>query len=146
MKNKLRYFMVLTALAMCFGTFSVTAYAQSNEPQEETAPVEETTEPEETATPNPFTPNGTGTVLDNAPTADEKQLSTIVHENERVFYRVMAKQRDTENVYFLNAVTESDLMALAEPDAEETRRTGGIGAGTHTLARAGGTCRGNSGT
>ena len=28
--------MVLTALAMCFGTFSVTAYAQSNEPQEET--------------------------------------------------------------------------------------------------------------
>ena len=36
MKNKLRYFMVLTALAMCFGTFSVTAYAQSNEPQEET--------------------------------------------------------------------------------------------------------------
>ena len=66
MKNKLRYFMVLTALAMCFGTFSVTAYAQSNEPQEETAPVEETTEPEETATPNPFTPNGTGTVLDNA--------------------------------------------------------------------------------
>ena len=55
MKNKLRYFMVLTALAMCFGTFSVTAYAQSNEPQEETAPVEETTEPEETATPNPFT-------------------------------------------------------------------------------------------
>ena len=30
MKNKLRYFMVLTALVMCFGTFSVTAYAQSN--------------------------------------------------------------------------------------------------------------------
>ena len=61
MKNKLRYFMVLTALAMCFGTFSVTAYAQSNEPQEETAPVEETTEPEETATPNPFTARVGGT-------------------------------------------------------------------------------------
>ena len=74
MKNKLRYFMVLTALAMCFGTFSVTAYAQSNEPQEETAPVEETTEPEETATPNPFTPNGTGTVLDNATSEDEKEF------------------------------------------------------------------------
>lgn len=74
MKNKLRYFMVLTALAMCFGTFSVTAYAQSNEPQEETAPVEETTEPEETATPNPFTPNGTGTVLDNATSEDERSF------------------------------------------------------------------------
>ena len=112
MKNKLRYFMVLTALAMCFGTFSVTAYAQSNEPQEETAPVEETTEPEETATPNPFTPNGTGTVLDNATSEDEKEFYTIVTENENVFYLVIDKQRDTENVYFLNAVTESDLMAL----------------------------------
>ena len=30
MKNKLRSFMVLAALAVCFGTFSVTAYAQSN--------------------------------------------------------------------------------------------------------------------
>ena len=49
MKNKLRSFMVLAALAVCFGTFSVTAYAQSNEPQTEPAPVEETTEPEETA-------------------------------------------------------------------------------------------------
>ena len=120
MKNKLRYFMVLTALAMCFGAFSVTAYAQSNEPQEETAPVEETTEPEEIATPNPFTPNGTGTVLDNATSEDEKEFYTIVTENENVFYLVIDKQRDTENVYFLNAVTESDLMALAEPDAEET--------------------------
>ena len=43
MKNKLRSFMVLAALAVCFGTFSVTAYAQSNEPQTEPAPVEETT-------------------------------------------------------------------------------------------------------
>ena len=114
MKNKLRSFMVLAALAVCFGTFSVTAYAQSNEPQTEPAPVEETTEPEETAEPNPFTPNGTGTVLDNATSEDEKEFYTIVTEDENVFYLVIDKQRDTENVYFLNAVTESDLMALAE--------------------------------
>ena len=78
--------MVLAALAVCFGTFSVTAYAQSNEPQTEPAPVEETTEPEETAEPNPFTPNGTGTVLDNATSEDEKEFYTIVTENENVFY------------------------------------------------------------
>ena len=118
MKNKLRYFMVLTALAMCFGTFSVTAYAQSNEPQEEPAPVEETTEPEETATPNPFTPNGTGTVLDNATSEDEKEFYTIVTENENVFYLVIDRQRTETNVYFLNAVTEKDLLALAEADPE----------------------------
>ena len=78
MKNKLRYFMVLTALAMCFGTFSVTAYAQSNEPQEETAPVEETTEPEETATPNPFTPNGTGTVLESFIPSSPKMKTSFI--------------------------------------------------------------------
>ena len=120
MKNKLRSFMVLAALAVCFGTFSVTAYAQSNEPQTEPAPVEETTEPEETAEPNPFTPNGTGTVLDNATSEDEKEFYTIVTEDENVFYLVIDKQRDADNVYFLNAVTESDLMSLAEPDTEET--------------------------
>ena len=37
MKHKLRYFMVLTALVMCFGTFSVTAYAQSNRSEEHTS-------------------------------------------------------------------------------------------------------------
>lgn len=85
MKNKLHSFMVLAALAVCFGTFSVTAYAQSNEPQTEPAPVEETTEPEETAEPNPFTPNGTGTVLDNAASEDEKEFYTIVTEDETSF-------------------------------------------------------------
>ena len=84
MKNKLRYFMVLTALAMCFGTFSVTAYAQSNEPQEETAPVEETTEPEETATPNPFTPNGTGTVLDNATTPPVRTKRSFIPSSPKM--------------------------------------------------------------
>jgi len=34
--------------------------------------------------------------------------------NENVFYLIIDRQRETENVYFLNAVTEQDLMALAE--------------------------------
>ena len=118
MKNKLRSFMVLAALAVCFGTFSVTAYAQSNEPQTEPAPVEETTEPKDTAEPNPFTPNGTGTVLDNATSEDEKEFYTIVTEDENVFYLVIDRQSTEENVYFLNAVTEKDLLALAEADPE----------------------------
>lgn len=32
------------------------------------------------------------------------------------WHLVIDKQRDSENVYFLNAVTESDLLALAEKD------------------------------
>lgn len=117
MKRKIRSLMVLLALVMCFGAFSVTAYAQSNEPQPEQ---EETEKPEETASPNPFTPDGTGTVLDNATSEDEKEFYTIVTEDENIFYLVIDKQRDADNVYFLNAVTESDLMALAEKDIEPT--------------------------
>ena len=35
-----------------------------------------------------------------------------------MFYLVIDRQRETENVYFLNAVTVADLMALAEPSPE----------------------------
>ena len=45
-----------------------------------------------------------------------KEFYTIVTPDENVFYLVIDKQRDSENVYFLNAVTESDLMALAQKE------------------------------
>lgn len=116
MKRKMRSLMVLLALVMCMSAFSVTAYAQSNEPQTEPEP----TEPAGPTVPNPFTPKGTGTVLDNATDEDGKEFYTITTPDENVFYLVIDKQRDADNVYFLNAVTESDLMALAEQDAEPT--------------------------
>jgi hypothetical protein len=34
--------------------------------------------------------------------------------DDGVFYLIIDRQRNTENVYFLNAVTEEDLIALAE--------------------------------
>jgi len=70
--------------------------------------------------PKPLTPDGQGTVVDEATDEDGKEFYTITTPNENVFYLVIDKQRDNENVYFLNAVTESDLMALAEKDASET--------------------------
>ena len=68
--------------------------------------------------PNPFTPDGTGTVVDNATDQDGKEFFTIMAADESVFYLVIDRQRETENVYFLNAVTVADLMALAEPSPE----------------------------
>ena len=59
-------------------------------------------------------------MLDNATSEDEKEFYTIVTPDENVFYLVIDKQRDADNVYFLNAVTESDLMALAEKDGDTT--------------------------
>lgn len=62
-----------------------------------------------------FTPEGTGTVLDTATGADgDKQFYTITTEDGNVFYLIVDGKRDSNNVYFLNGVTETDLMALAE--------------------------------
>ena len=62
-----------------------------------------------------FTPEGTGTVLDEATgEGDDKQFYTITTETGNVFYLIIDGKRDDNNVYFLNGVTEADLMALAE--------------------------------
>ncbi len=75
------------------------------------------TEPPATTAPaqsNPLTPDGTGSILDEATGDDDKQFYTITTAAGNVFYLIVDGQRDSENVYFLNGVTEEDLMALAE--------------------------------
>ena len=44
----------------------------------------------------------------------DKQFYTITTEAGNVFYLIIDGKRDDNNVYFLNGVTEADLMALAE--------------------------------
>ena len=69
------------------------------------------------------TPEGTGTVTEVATDEDGKLFYTIVTPAGNVFYLVIDMARtDGNNVYFLNAVTEDDLAALAETDG---RTTGG---------------------
>jgi len=66
-----------------------------------------------------FTPEGTGTVLDTATGEDgDKQFYTITSEDGNVFYLIIDGKRDGNNVYFLNGVTEADLMALAEKSGD----------------------------
>ena len=67
-----------------------------------------------------FTPEGTGTVQDNVSNADDKQFYTVTTEAGNVFYLIIDGKRDSNNVYFLNGVTESDLLALAEKDGNST--------------------------
>lgn len=76
-------------------------------------PVDDTADTAEKAD-NPFTPAGTSSVVDNADDTDGKEFFTITTADGNVFYLVIDRQRGTENVYFLNTVTESDLIALAE--------------------------------
>lgn len=68
---------------------------------------------------NPFTPEGSGEVVDNATDGDGKEFFTITTADESIFYLVVDRQRETENVYFLNAVTLADLEALAVSNGEE---------------------------
>lgn len=77
-----------------------------------------------------FTPDGSASVLDEAQeTADDKQFYTITTEAGNVFYLIIDGKRDSQNVYFLNGVTEADLMALAEK-----------GDGSMSVIPAGDTC------
>lgn len=107
------------AVLMC--GFATPAYAGGGEEYEDgTGGVElwDGLDPAEpTPEPNPLTPDGQGTVLDNATDQEGKEFFTITTADEAVFYLVIDRQKSTENVYFLNAVTVADLAALAElPD------------------------------
>jgi len=88
---------VLMGVMFCMTAFGITAYAA-----------------EDDFDPNAFTPGGSGTVIDNVIEQNGKEFYTIKTEDGNIFYLIVDRLRDTDNVYFLNAVTEKDLMALAE--------------------------------
>lgn len=122
--RKMRMLAATLCAAALLGSLTVTAYADGYyEPMEETSAAEETTggldwEGLDEAELNPLTPDGTGTVVDNATDDEGKEFFTITTADESVFYLVIDRQKSTENVYFLNAVTLADLMALAESSGE----------------------------
>jgi hypothetical protein len=66
---------------------------------------------------NAFTPDGGGTVQDNATDADGKEFFTVTSAAGNVYYLIIDRQRGTENVYFLSPVTEDDLMGLTDGGA-----------------------------
>ena len=121
--KKPRLLASLLCAVLMVGVLTVPAYAGGGDESEdgvgEYVPWEglEPAEPLPTE-PNPFTPDGTGTVVDNATDQDGKEFFTITTAEEAVFYLVIDRQRETENVYFLNAVTVADLMALAESSGD----------------------------
>jgi len=65
----------------------------------------------------PFTPDGAGTVVDNAANVDGKEFFTVKAADGAVFYLIVDRQKTTDNVYFLDTVKENDLMSLAQPSA-----------------------------
>ncbi len=80
---------------------------------------------------NSFTPTGNMTLIDdffqieaeateNSPQRD-KQFITLESKNGNIFYLVIDRNGDQENVYFMNLVDEADLMALIEENENGTQ-------------------------
>ena len=119
--KKIRFLVVMLCMAALMCGFAVTANAQSDEPIIEATPAPVvTTAPTPVPTPEPVLtpPGGTGTVVEQTD-EEGKEFYTIMTADENVFYLVIDRQRETENVYFLNAVTEADLLPLVEMPAVE---------------------------
>jgi hypothetical protein len=72
----------------------------------------------------PLTPDGTGSVVDNVHDSDGIEFFTIGTEDGNVFYLIIDRQRNTDNVYLLNAVTEEDLISLAQAGGREVTPSG----------------------
>ena len=69
------------------------------------------------ASPGHLTPDGTGTVLDNVYMyGSGLEFFTFTTDAGNVFYLVIDRTRESGNVFFLNAVTEWDLLALAQAE------------------------------
>lgn len=83
-------------------------------------------------TDTPFTPNGNMSLVDDIyqnesckngeeEVIQSKQFITVQTKSGNVFYIIIDRSKEGENVYFLNLVDESDLMALMElPESAET--------------------------
>lgn len=121
-KNKWKLLTALLAVMVCMCGFSVTAYAGGPDYEEPSDTVTENpmTEAEKET---PLTPDGNGTVVDNVTDEDGKEFYTVLTPDEHTFFLVIDKQRDADNVYFLDYVTEKDLLSLTAADTEQTADT-----------------------
>lgn len=91
-----------------FALSGVTAFAQSSEAAK---PTQTETVIEDNRT---LTPKGNAQLVDDVTDNENLQFITVTARDGSVFYFVIDKGANSENVYFLNTVDESDLAALVE--------------------------------
>ena len=99
-----------------FALSGMTAFAQSNAPAE--TPAETVIEDNRT-----LTPKGNAQLVDDISDNENLQFITVTARDGNVFYFVIDKGAQSENVYFLNTVDESDLEALVEKSDKKPTAT-----------------------
>lgn len=124
MKLKTKSGFILTAVLLMLTAFSFTAFANATQASTPT-PTEELSVNDNTESKTPLSPKGNMTSIDDVhqitdtsdkDTIEDKQFITVESKNGNVFYIIIDRSSDTDNVYFLNAVDEADLMALLEDE------------------------------
>lgn len=122
--------MLLLCLTMLLGTAtSAFAYYNEDEANEDSAvvveePAEGTpveTEPPATEPQGQITPDGNMTLVDDLDYSSRAglQFMTVTSKDGHVFYIVIDRTANSENVYFLNQVDAADLLALMNDEQKE---------------------------
>ena len=101
-----------------FALSGMTAFAQSNAPTETSTTTETVIEDNRT-----LTPKGNAQLADDVSDNENLQFITVTARDGNVFYFVIDKGAQSENVYFLNTVDESDLEALVEKSDKKPTAT-----------------------
>ena len=118
MRNKkiVRSFLALLAVVMCFCSVSVTAYAQGDD-----TPTDDSNVKVEAPDPQPLTPEGNMTLVDDidGDAAGDKQFIVVQSKGGNYFYIIIDKANEDNNtVHFLNQVDEADLLSLIDEEVK----------------------------
>ena len=98
-----------------FALSGMTAFAQSNDNSAQSETVIEDN--------RTLTPKGNAQLVDDVSDNENLQFITVTARDGNVFYFVIDKGAQSENVYFLNTVDESDLEALVEKSDKKPTAT-----------------------
>lgn len=110
------------AAVLCMAAFSLPVSANVSSDTESSYTEEELSVNDSVESKTPLTPSGNLTTVDDVHQVsdeggiEDKQFITVQSKNGSTFYIIIDRSGDTENVYFLNAVDEADLMALMDEE------------------------------